>query len=54
MEAEARREGRRTLTEKQKQAGYAALESNNVELHAAFARFFQLRDELQEEEAWEQ
>ena len=53
-DAEARGQGRRTLTEKQKRAGYAALESDNPELHAAFARFFQLREELQGEEAWEQ
>lgn len=37
-----------------KRVGFAALESDNPELHAAFARYFQLREELQGEEAWEQ
>lgn len=35
-----------------KRVGFAALESDNPELHAAFARYF--REELQGEEAWEQ
>jgi hypothetical protein len=54
-EREARRVGRRSLTEAHAHAQYTGLQSTEPELHSAFTRFFQLRAELQmedEEEPW--